>query len=145
VKTITRTQAIADIRAKLLELVDDDHSVCEVATRYGIFCGGFAQWSFNELKKRYPFIVRSRPHITREELEDLANRWQLARQFVLDQPTACDVQEIDEGRHTCQGWNEFTEEELAGYHATLCGEQVQVVADGAPPAGGSAPQGDEPT
>ena len=128
-KKITRTQAIADIRSKLLELVDEEHSVCEVATRFKIFCGGFAQWSFAELKKRYPWLVGSRPHITREELEELANRWQLARQYVLDQPTACDVQVIDAGHHTCMGWNEFTDEELAGYHATLCGEEVEVVPD----------------
>lgn len=131
-KTLTRTQAIADIRARLLQLVDEDHSVCEVATRLGIFCGGFAQWSFLELKKRYPWIVKSRPHITRDELEDLANRWQLARQTVFDQPTACDLQLIDEGHHTCHGWNEFTDEELAGFHGSLCGEDVRVVPDERP-------------
>jgi hypothetical protein len=31
--------------------------------------------------------------MSREELEDLDNRWQLARQIVGDLPIACDVQQ----------------------------------------------------
>jgi hypothetical protein len=72
-KSLSRTQAIHDIRSSLMNLVDDEHSMCEVAARLHIFCGGFAQWTFRELKQRYPTIVRSRPRITRKQLEELAN------------------------------------------------------------------------
>ena len=134
-KTITRSQAIADLRSKLLGLTDDEHSICEVAARMGIFCGGFAQWTFRELKQRHPTIVRSRPHVTRKELEELANRWQLARAYVKDEGLACDVQQGEEqGRHTCQGWNEFDERELAEYYRQLCHEEVEVAPDPDEPA-----------
>lgn len=128
-KTITRSQAIGEIRAELMKLVDEDHSICDVAARLGIFCGGFAQWTFQELKKRYPFIVRSRPHITRAELEELANRWQLARQTVMDTRMSCDTQLAESGKQVCHGWDEFDDEEMAAFHAQLCGEEVEVVPD----------------
>ena len=65
-KTLTRTQAIDALRSRLLELSDEDHSVCEVATRHGIYCHGFTQWSFDELKQRYWWLADRRPHVTRE-------------------------------------------------------------------------------
>jgi hypothetical protein len=129
-RTLDRTAAIHEIRKELLKLVDDEHSI--VAARHHVFCGGFAQWTFGELKRLYPQIVRSRPRLTPAELRGLANRWQLARQFARGTELACDTQ-VDETTHrTCQGWDTFTLEELAGFHASLCHEPVIVVADGEP-------------
>ena len=91
-KNLLRSQAIHDIRSSLMNLVDEEHSMCEVAARLHILCGGFAQWTFGELKKRYPTIVRSRPRITRKQLEELANRWQVARQTACGTAIACDTQ-----------------------------------------------------
>jgi hypothetical protein len=135
-KTVARSQAIQDIRAKLLTLVDEDHSICDVAARSHIFCGGFAQWTFRELKGRHPTIVRSRPRITRKDLEELANRWQIARQTALGTELACDTQMHEKGDfQVCRGWNEFTNEQLAGFYAQLLGDEVVVTdvpAAGAP-------------
>jgi hypothetical protein len=117
-KQLTRDQAIDAIRAKLLTYVDDEHSICEVATRRGIFCGGFAQWTAGELRKRYDWIVAGRPAIQRSELEDLANRWQLARQFVQGKPLACDVQ---------------ADERLAEFYRELLAEEVKIVPAPPPP------------
>jgi uncharacterized protein YjiS (DUF1127 family) len=128
-RRITRSQAMQEIRDQLLKLVDDEHSMCDVAARYHIFCGGFARWTFTELKQRYPQIVRSRPRITPAELRELANRWQLARQLVKGTELACDTQMIEAGKRTCQGWDEFTDEQLAGFHASLCHEDVEIVPD----------------
>ena len=83
---MNRRQVIDALRAKLLTLVDDQHSMCEVASRLHLFCGGFSQWKTHELKERHAWIAKNRPGITRKELEDLANRWQLARQFVTSMP-----------------------------------------------------------
>jgi len=123
---LTREEAINKLRAKLMDYVDDEHSICDVAARFHIFCGGFAQWTFGELKKRHPQIVKSRPHITPAELKDLANRWQLARQFVSGKDFACDVQMEEGEKRMCQGWNEFTDADLAGFVSEICGETVQV-------------------
>jgi hypothetical protein len=132
-RQITRSQAINEIRGELMKLVDDEHSICEVAARHNIFCGGFAQWTFYELKKLYPQIVSSRPGVTPHEMRDLANRWQLARQFVTDTAIACDVQLHEKDHQTCHGWNDFTDAELAGFHATLCHADVAIIPEPAAP------------
>ncbi len=134
-KTLPRSQAIHDIRSSLMNLVDDEHSMCEVAARLHIFCGGFAQWTFRELKQLYPTIVRSRPRITRKQLEELANRWQVARQTARGTAIACDTQMHErEELQVCCGWDEFSNEQLALFYAQILGEEVSVEGDHAEPA-----------
>jgi hypothetical protein len=121
----TRIQAIDDLREKLLTLVDDEHSICEVAARLGIFCKGFAQWNFQDLKKHYDWIAHKRPaNISRKEMEDLANRWQLARKTVLNTLIACDTETAE--CHTCKGWNEFSDDQLAQFYDELLGEKITI-------------------
>ena len=128
-KQMTRDQAINEIREKLLTLVDNEHSMCEVASRLGIYCGGFSQDTTGELRRRYDWIVQNQPWLKRKEVEDKANRWQLARQFVLGTLISCDTQSEDHERHhTCQGWKEFTDEKLASFHKDLLGEEIEIVA-----------------
>lgn len=130
-KTIQRSLAIDQLREKLASLTDDEHSLCQMASRLGVYCGGFSQWTFAELKERYHWIVKHRPHITRDELEDLANRWQLARQFVKETPLACDTQARgEEGeKRVCYGWDNFTNAELARFYAELFGEKIGIEFD----------------
>ena len=131
-KKLTRDEAIAALREKLLTLVDDEHSICEVATRRGIFCGGFAQWSAGELRKRHDWIVAGRPGVKRPELEDLANRWQLARQRVLGTALACDTQADEHERHhVCRGWRDFPDERLERFCRELLADEIEIVP---PPA-----------
>ena len=126
-KPCTRQEAIDDLRRVLVEAAGDEHSVCQVAKERGLFCHGFAQWKLGELKAQYPQITRSRPRLSRAEMEDLADRWQMARQLVTDCESACDVQ-MHEGKfQTCKGWDDFEDEELARFHLEVCGEEVQVV------------------
>jgi len=127
-RTMGRKEAIEAVRREVLKLVDDDHSVCEVAGRLGIFCRGFRQFSDEELARRFDWIVKRRSPKTREELEAHANRWQLARQLVQNKALACDVQLAD--RDACDGWDTFSNTELARFHEQLCGEKVEVVDDG---------------
>lgn len=124
-KTITRTEAIALIRESLLEFADDEHSMCEVASRYGIFCGGFAQWNFDQLKEHYDWLVNRRHSITRDELERLANIWQLARQEVQDTELSCDTQAVE--HDTCEGWDGWSNEDMAGFIDEFRSLEVDVV------------------
>ena len=128
-KKATRSEVIRVLRRKCLALVDEEHSLCDVAARLHILCGGWSQWKFHELKDRYDWIVKRRPGVTREELEDLANRWQLARQFVSDSELSCDNQLHEHHHRTCMGWDEFSNEDLAAFYAELTGSSVQVVDD----------------
>jgi hypothetical protein len=130
-RTIIRSEAIDLLRKRCVTLVDEEHSLCEVAARLHILCGGFSQWTSRELKQRYDWIARQRPGITRKELESLANRWQLARQFVLDEPLACDAQARNP-HSVCRGWDGFSEEDLARFVRELTGEEVAVRPDPAP-------------
>ena len=123
--TITRTEAIDGLRNKFLTMTDDEHSMCEIATEKGIFCNGFRRLTEPELRAKYWWIVRRRPDMTREELEHLANLWQLAQQDVWQTPLACDVQ--SKVRDTCRGWDDFTNDQLAKYYEQVVGERVSVV------------------
>jgi hypothetical protein len=130
-KSITRTEALNLLRQRCMVLVDDEHSLCHVAARLKILCGGFSQWTSAELKERYQWILQNRPRMTRQQIEDLANRWQLARQFVSGTEIACDNQIQEKLHQTCHGWDEHSLEDLARYCEEMTGEPVEVVPDAA--------------
>lgn len=130
-KTIGRQEALDSLRDRLASLTDDEHSLCDVASRLKVFCGGWSQWSTAELKERFHWIASRRPHISRPDLEELANRWQLARQFVLDKGLACDAQAVEHHHPVCGGWNRFSDEELAEFYLELFGEEVEVQSEDA--------------
>jgi len=125
---ISRPYAIRKLREFLLSLTDDDHSVCEVAARKGIFCKGFSRWSDAELKQHFAGLAKRRPNLNRWQLEALANKWELARQIVDHVPIACDAQTVE--HDTCGGWDDFKNDDLAGYCHDLLGWEVKVTDQG---------------
>lgn len=122
---ISRDEAIAELRRQFLMMTDDEHSMCSVAAERGIFCNGFARFSESDLRERYWWIVRKHPAMSRADLENLANLWQLAQQEVQEMPCACDVQ--TRLHDTCRGWHDFTNDELAMYYEQILGRPVRVV------------------
>jgi len=130
-KELTREQVIDDLREALLAAGDDEHSICRIAQEKGLFCHGFAQWKLHELKHRYPQITRSRRHPTRAEMEELADRWQMARQMVSGDALACDLQMHEGELRTCRGWDEFDDAQLERFHVELCGEPVHITGGAA--------------
>ena len=122
--TMTRDQAVRAIRRKLLEMTDDDHSMCQVASEKGIYCRGYRQLSDEQMKQKYEWFLRRNPGMSRPELEDLANRWQLARQIVDKVPISCDAQQIE--HDTCSGWDGFSDAELVRFHRDLLAEEIQI-------------------
>jgi len=121
---ITRDQAISRLRTEFLNFTGEDQSMCRVAAERGIFCGGFRQFTEQELRNRYWWIVRRRPSITREQLEEIANDWQLTQQEVKNAPLACDVQ--TRVHDTCRGWDDFTNDQLAKAYEQILGEVVAI-------------------
>jgi hypothetical protein len=99
--TLSRAELINLLRQELIKRAGDDVSACKVAAEQGIFCHGFARYTDAELRRRYEWIVRRSPKMTREELEEIADRWQMARQEVEQIPIACDVQQ--KVHDTCRG------------------------------------------
>ena len=119
---ISREELINMLRTELSVLTDENTSICKAAADHGIFCHGFDRYGDNELRRRYGWIVRKFPDMTRDQLETIANDWQLAQQQVLDVPFACDVQ--NRLRDTCCGWNDFSDVQLAEFYRQLTGRDV---------------------
>ncbi len=110
---MTRAEAIRRLREALIAMTDEEHSMCQVATEKGIYCKGFRRLTDTEFRQRYDWLVSRNPKASRREIEDLANKWQLARQIVDKVPLSCDAQLKE--HDTCNGWNEFTNAELEGF------------------------------
>ncbi len=117
------------LRDAFLARTDQEHSMCDVASRDRIFCGGFRAWSDEELRKRFSTIEARRPGLPRVAFEELANKWQLGRQIVHGSPLACDVQTKEHG--TCRGWDAFSNADLERYCAEVLGETLVVTETGA--------------
>lgn len=121
---LSRSEVIDALRQELLRRAGGDVSACKVAAEQGVFCQGFARYTDAELRRRYEWIVRRRPNLNRAELEEIADRWQLARQDVEGIPLACDVQQ--KVHDTCRGWDDFSSEELSRYLFEMTGKDVRV-------------------
>jgi hypothetical protein len=123
-EAITRDEAVALVRGELLKITDDDNSICKVASERDIFCHGFQRNSDGGLRRCYAWLDKRRPGMTRPELEDLANTWQLARQEVDQLPFACDVQQKE--HDSCGGWDDFSNEDLSRFYSELTGHGLLV-------------------
>jgi hypothetical protein len=125
-RTLSRTQAIAELRTELLKLVDADHSLCAVAARRGLFCNGLGRFDTAELQKCLPGAGSSEPAAERAAVEREVNQWLASLQDVSTERLPCD----HPGRSSlCAGWEEFFEAELARFYLEMLGEEVRVVPD----------------
>ena len=123
---VSRESLIERLRGELLRLAGEDQSICRLAAERGIFCHGFRQ--FSEVRRRLHWIAQPRPDATRAQMEDLGDRWQLARQEVDGLPTSCDVQKREQD--LCGGWDDFTDEDLVRFCNELSGTPaVSATAD----------------
>jgi hypothetical protein len=116
-EVVSRESLIERLRPELLRLTGDDRSICRMAAERGIFCHGFSRFSDADLRRRLHWIAQRRPDATRPEMEDLGDRWQLARQEVDHLPTACDVQARE--HDLCGGWDDFSDEDLVRLYEDL--------------------------
>lgn len=123
-RIVTRETAVAQLRRKLISLQEDGKSVCRIAAEKGLFCRGFNQDSDDELRFRYAAAIKDAPDLTRAELEERANAWQLARQKQEGTLLCCDVQFMT--YETCRAWDDFSNEELSRFCDEMLGEKVRV-------------------
>ena len=133
----TRDEAIGRLRAGLLRLSDGEHSMCQVAAELGIFCFGFRRWSDAEFERRWSRVIGRSTHLTRPQLERIADLWQMTEQLRQRVPLACDAAAMASG--PCRGWNQFSNRNLARHCADILGRDVVVVDDARPAAEGRVP------
>ena len=123
-KPMPRAAVVDFLRSELVRRGDGEKSACKVAQESGILCRGFAKYSDEELRRRYEWITRRNPKMSRKELEEIADRWQMARQDVEGSPCACDVQQ--KVHDTCRGWDDFSNDDLSRYYYELTGKEIVV-------------------
>ena len=116
----TREAAIASLREQLLRLTDGEHSICRVAAERGIFCRGFRRWNDHEFHARWKGVLGASTHLTRPQMEELADLWQLAEQLARKVALACDAPA--DARTACRGWKEFTDLEIQRFCSDLTGQ-----------------------
>jgi hypothetical protein len=121
---VSRPSLIVALRNELAHRANGEMSICKLAAQTGVFCKGFRRYSDAELRERYSWIARKNPEVSRAELEETADRWQMARQDVIGAATACDVQQLE--HDACGGWDDFTNEELSRFLLDLTGRKVEV-------------------
>ena len=122
--SVSRTEIIDRLRQELVARAAGDMSICRLAAQEGIFCHGFDRYTDEELRSRYGWLMRRNPKMSRGEIEEIADRWQMARQDVDGLPTSCDVQQ--RVHDTCSGWDDFTSEELSRFYSQLTGVSLVV-------------------
>ena len=120
----SRREAISRLRETLLRLVDEDHSMCQVAADRGIFCHGFRRWDAREFDRRWKHAIGRSTHLTRAQMEEFANLWQLAEQLRRGVALACDTR--SRGPAPCRGWDEFSNADLSRFCADILGRNVVV-------------------
>jgi hypothetical protein len=120
----TRERAIAALRRSLNRLSDGEHTTCQVAAERGIFCRGFRQWNDHEFHGRWKAVLGESTHLSRPQIERLADLWQLSEQIVQRVRVTCDAHSVSPG--PCRGWHEFSNETLARFCGELLGREVLV-------------------
>lgn len=125
IKQVDRETAISELREELHAMTDDSTSMCQVAAERGIFCRGFRQYSDEELREKFDWIVSRNPSLNRKDLEKMANLWQISRQVIEAVPLACDAQTIE--HDTCLGWDSFSNDELQKFYREILHKEVNVV------------------
>lgn len=121
---VARPSVIVALREELGSRAKGEMSICKLAAQTGVFCKGFRRFSDAALKERFAWIADKNPDASRPELEELADRWQLARQDVRGAATACDVQQLE--HDSCGGWDDFSNADLARFLRELTGRVVEV-------------------
>ena len=122
----SRDQAIAALRRCLERLGDGEHSTCHIAAARGIFCRGFQQWNDHEFHRRWRPVLGESTHLSRPQIERLADLWELCEQMSQHVRVTCDARAATPG--PCRGWYEFSNDTLARFCSEMLGQKV-VVAD----------------
>ena len=81
-ETLSRPEAIERLRQTLEPLTDEEHCLCSISGRLGIFCQGFRGLTDEQFRQRFDWIARKRPGASRQELESLVSLYHAGRQKV---------------------------------------------------------------
>ena len=100
--------------------------MCRAAAEEGIFCHGFRRWPESEFHDRWKGQLGVSTHLSRSQIEELADLWQFSEQLRRRDALICDAQTACPG--ACRGWNEFTDRDLEGFCLELLGRRISIRA-----------------
>lgn len=123
----TRDEAIARLREGLLKLSGGERSFCAVAAELRIFCHGFRRWTDDAFSRGWAPALGQTAHLSRPQIERLADIWLMTEQLRLRVPCACDLAAAGGG--VCRGWNAFSNADLERCCDEILGRNVAVVED----------------
>jgi hypothetical protein len=123
-QTWTRDEAISRLREGLLKLSDGERSLCTVAAELGVFCRGFRRWTDDAFLRGWTRALGRSTHLSRPQMERLADLWLLSEQLRLRVPCACDLAAAGGG--VCRGWNGFSNADLERCCDEILGKNVAV-------------------
>jgi hypothetical protein len=129
-RKVSRSEMIGLLRDELMRLTPEGTSACRAVAERGIFCRGFLRFTDAQLRQRFQWIDEKLQHPSRKVLEDVADRWQLARQEVTEIPLACDVQQME--HDSCRGWDDFSNADLIRFYREISGQNVSIRNEDAP-------------
>ncbi len=124
-QTWTRDEAISSLREGLLKLSDGERSICSVAAELGVFCHGFRRWTDDAFSRGWTRALGRSTHLSRPQMERLADLWLLSEQLRLRVPCACDLAAAGGG--VCRGWNGFSNADLERCCDEILGRNVAIV------------------
>lgn len=127
-----RQVAIQRLRCALIPIAGN-RSMCRVAAECGIFCRGFRRWQDREFDRRWRHAIGRSTHLSREQMERFADVWQLTEQLCQGVALACD--EKPGPNSPCQGWAEFSDEDLARFRRELVQAPEPIAITAGAPAG----------
>src|SRR4030095_6989060 len=107
----SRDETIAKLREGLLKLSDGESSICTVAAELRVFCRGFRRWTDDAFSRGWARALGRSTHLSRPQMERLADIWLLSEQLRLRVPFACDLAAAGGG--VCRGGDGVLDEELA--------------------------------
>ena len=99
--------------------------MCAVAADFGIFCHGFRRWPDDAFHRGWSKAVGRSNHLSRAQMERLADIWLLTEQLRLHTSFACDLAAAGGG--ACRGWNGFSNASLERCCDEILGRNVAIV------------------
>jgi hypothetical protein len=124
----TRDVAISRLREGLLKLSGGERSFCAVAAEHRIFCHGFRRWTDDAFSRGWTNALGRSTHLSRQQMERLADIWLLTEQLRLRVSCACDLAAAGGG--VCRGWNGFSNADLERCCDEILGRNVAIVENG---------------
>lgn len=125
-KTVARNELIELVKQQLARLPLPKAANCPCSSLKQFFCKPFASWVLLTRRLRNPALNDAHEPIEPHEFESLAENWAQMRLSGEVTRRHCTGPKVCEYVLPCDGWDEWSDHDLARFLRELGGEQVNV-------------------